>query len=162
MEETARLRQEETARLLEETARLQQEETARPQEETGAQERKQAESPQEEGGKRQMGRTAEFLKNSAIAIFKGEFLLRLRFHRYFLHILYLFLLAAVSIWLKLEIEQTMARMEENKVTLEDYKIYHTQKTCELVSLDRISTLEDMLEKSGSRLGIPEKPADKIK
>jgi len=101
------------------------------------------------------------LRNSIGAIIQGEFLIRLRFDRYFLHIIYLFFLAVVSIWIKLEIDQTMVRLEESKKELEDYKIYYAQKTCELVELDRLSTVEEMLEKKGSRLTIPEKPADRI-
>ena len=71
-------------------------------------------------------------------------------------------LAVVCIWMKLRIEQTMVRLEDTKQMLEDYRIYHAQKTCELVKLDRLSTVQDMLEKSGSALTIPDKPADRIK
>lgn len=99
--------------------------------------------------------------NSIGAILQGEFLIRLRFDRYFLHIIYLFFLAVVSIWIKLEIDQTMVRLEETKKELEDYRIYYSQKTCELVELDRLSTVEDMLEKKGSPLTLPQKPADRI-
>lgn len=101
------------------------------------------------------------VRNSIGAIIQGEFLIRLKFDRYFLHIIYLFFLAVVSIWIKLEIDQTMVRLEESKKELEDYKIYYAQKTCELVELDRLSTVEEMLEDKGSRLTIPEKPADRI-
>ena len=76
-------------------------------------------------GKKSVLKTAgEFIWNSIGAIFRGEFLIRLRFDRYFMHIIYLFFLAVLSIWIKLEIEQTMATMEDNKEILEDYKIYH--------------------------------------
>lgn len=101
------------------------------------------------------------VRNSIGAIIQGEFLIRLKFDRYFLHIIYLFFLAVVSIWIKLEIDHTMVRLEESKKELEDYKIYYAQKTCELVELDRLSTIEDMLARKGSRLTIPEKPADRI-
>ena len=108
-------------------------------------------------------RTAfNFIKDSISAIFQGEFLMRLKFDRYFIHIIYLFFLAVVCIWMKLRIEQTMVRLEDTKQMLEDYRIYHAQKTCELVKLDRLSTVQDMLEKSGSVLTIPDKPADRIK
>ena len=107
-------------------------------------------------------KTGEFIWNSIGAMFRGEFLIRLRFDRYFLHIIWLFVLAVSSIWLKLEIEQTMATMEDNKKMLEDYKIYYAQNTCELVSLDSLSTVQDMLKKAGSELTIPDKPADKIR
>lgn len=101
------------------------------------------------------------IRNSIGAILQGEFLIRLKFDRYFLHIIYLFFLAVVSIWIKLEIDQTMVRLEESKKELEDYKIYYSQKTCELVELDRLSTVEDMLEEKGSPLTLPQKPADRI-
>lgn len=101
------------------------------------------------------------IRNSVGAILQGEFLIRLKFDRYFLHIIYLFFLAVVSIWIKLEIDQTMVRLEESKKELEDYKIYYSQKTCELVELDRLSTVEDMLEEKGSALTLPQKPADRI-
>jgi hypothetical protein len=41
------------------------------------------------------------------------------------------------------------------------KIYHAQKTVEVVSLDRISTVEDLLQKSGSDVELPVRPADRI-
>ena len=114
-------------------------------------------------GKKSVLKTAgEFIWNSIGAIFRGEFLIRLRFDRYFMHIIYLFFLAVLIIWIKLEIEQTMATMEDNKEILEDYKIYHAQKTCELVSIDRLSTVQEMLKNAGSQLTIPDKPADKIR
>ena len=57
----------------------------------------------EEGGKKERGkslkRAAEFLRNSTVAVLRGEFLIRLRFDRYFLHIIYLFFLAVMSIWI---------------------------------------------------------------
>lgn len=103
----------------------------------------------------------EFIKNSFIATLRGEFLLRFRFDRYFLHIIYFFILCTLNIWLTLKIEQTMLNKEKNSARLEELKIYHAQKTCELVSLDRLSTVEDLLRKNGSDLAVPEKPADKI-
>ena len=54
------------------------------------------------------------LKNSLLAIVKGEFLLRLNIGRYFVHIIYAFLLFAAAIWMSLMIEDTMAEVEKNK------------------------------------------------
>lgn len=103
----------------------------------------------------------EFVKNSFKAILRGEFLLRLRFDKIFIFIIYFFIICTLNIWLTLEIEQTMLNEEKNKSIIEDLKIYHAQKTCELVSLDRLSTVEELLEKNGSRLAVPEKPAARI-
>lgn len=96
------------------------------------------------------------------AIGKGELLLRLRFDKYFMHIIYTFALAWLSIWLSMKIENTMVKVEENKNVLNDLRIYHAQKTVELVSLDRISTLEELLVKNGSDMTLPERPATIIK
>ena len=68
----------------------------------------------------------------------------------------------VSIFLSYKAEQTMVIREKNKKTLETLRIYCAQKTCDIVSLDRISTVETMLEDLGSDLKQPEKPAYIIK
>ena len=52
--------------------------------------------------------------------------------------------------------------EKNKTRIEALKIFKAQKTCEIVSLDRISTVEAMLEELGSDIKQPEKPADRLK
>ena len=110
-----------------------------------------AEKTEEKGG----------FRNAALATIKGEFLLRLHVSRYFIHIIYTFFLFWVSIWLSLKIEKTLTRVEENRKVLEDVEIYHAQKTVELAGLSRMSKVQKMLEDSGSRLTMPDKPADKI-
>lgn len=102
--------------------------------------------------------TVETLK----AIGYGDILLRLRVDKSLPYILYAFLLAMISIFMSYKAEQTMLKMERNKTTLETLKIYHGQKTCDIVSFDRISTVETMLEELGSDVRPPQKPADKLK
>ncbi|MBQ8069848.1 MAG: hypothetical protein IJ202_03255 [Bacteroidales bacterium] len=101
------------------------------------------------------------IKNGFVAMLHGELLLRLRFDKYFPHIIYTFFLMWMMIWLSMKIENTMVKVEKNKTTLNDMKIYHAQKTVEVVSLDRISTVEDLLQKSGSDVELPVRPADRI-
>ncbi len=96
------------------------------------------------------------------SIISGDILLRMRVDRLFPYILYSFLLGWLSILMSYKMEQTMTKAEDNKVKLEALKIYKTHKTCEYVSLDRISTIEAMLEEKGSTVKAPEKPADVIK
>jgi len=96
------------------------------------------------------------------AIGYGDILLRLRVDKFLPYILYAFFLAMVSILMSYKAEQTMLKMERNKTTLETLKIYHGQKTCDIVSFDRISTVETMLEELGSDVKPPQKPADKLK
>lgn len=106
------------------------------------------------------------MKNSVASwlrsIISGEILLKMRIDRLFPYILYAFLLGWLSIWMSYKMEQTMSVAEKNRKDLETMKIYHAQKTCEYVGLDRISTIEKMLEEKGSAVKAPEKPADKIK
>lgn len=104
----------------------------------------------------------QFLTRSAKAILKGEFLLRMRVDKVFPHILWLFALMWVSIWLSMKIDDTLIRVEQNKQVLKDLEIYHTEKTEALVRLDRFSTVQHKLEQMGSEVGLPEKPATVLK
>jgi len=99
-----------------------------------------------------------WLKNSAKAIMRGEFLLRMDVGRYFIHIVYTFFLFAMIIWISLMIEGTMNKVERNKAVLKELEIVHTQKTFEVVSLSRRSTVNSMLEQMGSKLTEPKNPA----
>ena len=95
------------------------------------------------------------------SILNGDILLLLRVDRLLPYILVLFVMGWVNILLNYKIEQTMVKVESNKVILENYKIYHAQKTYEFVRSGRISTVEDMLEKGGSQVRTPVKPAETI-
>ena len=95
------------------------------------------------------------------SIGRGDILIRMQVHRLFPYILYMFFIAWVSIWLSYKVEKTMYRVEVNKKTIENLKIDNANKTCEIVSLTRISTVESMLEAAGSDVKAPEKPADRI-
>ena len=99
-----------------------------------------------------------WLKNSFGAILRGEFLLRLDVGRYFIHIVYTFFLFAMIIWISLMIEGTMNKVERNKAVLRELEIVHTQKTFELVSLTKRSSVSDMLQKMGSKVDEPQNPA----
>jgi len=96
------------------------------------------------------------------SIGRGDILIRMQVHRLFPYILYLFVLAWLSIWLSYKVEKTMYRVEVNKDIIENLKIDNANKTCEIVSLTRISTIEKLLEETGSEVKTPEKPADKIR
>ena len=93
------------------------------------------------------------------AIGYGDILLRLRVDKLLPYILYVFFLSMISIFMSYKAEQTMLVREKNKDRIETLKIFKAQKTCEIVSLDRISTVETMLEELGSDIRQPQKPAD---
>lgn len=108
------------------------------------------------------GKVGKAIKETLISIGQGNFLLRLRVDKLFPYILVLFIIGCANIWLSYEVEQAALKVERNKKELETLKIYHAHLTGELVELDRISTVEAMLEQMGSDVRIPDKPADKIK
>jgi hypothetical protein len=96
------------------------------------------------------------------AIINGDILLLLRADRLLPYILYFCILGWFSIWISYKSEQTMTQVEKNKAELESLKIYHAQKTCEFVGLDRLSTIEQLLIDNNSEVMAPEKPANIIK
>lgn len=96
------------------------------------------------------------------SIGRGDILLRMRVDKLFPYILYTFLLGVVSIWLSYKAEQTMRKVEVNREIIENLKYDNVNKTCEIVRLTRISTVEKMLEEAGSKVKAPEKPAYTIK
>lgn len=102
------------------------------------------------------------IKEFFIALGRGELLTRMRVDKLFPYILYLFVLGCISIWLSYQTEQTMLKVQNNSRTLKTLKIYNAQKTYEIVALDRIATVETMLEEAGSDVKAPEKPADVIR
>lgn len=101
------------------------------------------------------------IKEILKAIGHGDILLRLRVDKFLPHILYAFTLSMISIFLSYRAEQTMVIREKNKEKLETLKIYCAQKTSDIVSLNRSSTVETMLEELGSDLRQPVKPAYRI-
>ena len=96
------------------------------------------------------------------ALINGDMLQLLRADRLLPYILYFFILGWFSIWISYKSEQTMTQVEKNKKELESLKIYHAQKTCEFVGLDRISTIEQLLIDNNSKVKAPQKPANIIK
>lgn len=105
---------------------------------------------------------AKALRNSLMAIMRGEFLLRLDIGRYFVHIVYTFFLIAMVIWISLMIEGTMTKVERSKSELRELEIVHTQKVFDLESLSKRSSVRDLLEKKGSKVTEPTRPATMIK
>ena len=95
------------------------------------------------------------------ALGKGELLLSMGVHKYYMHILYLFVIAWISILLSLKVDGTQTRVEENKVVLKDLEIYHAEKEAELVRLHSASTTTKRLKQLGSDVTLPAQPAIKI-
>ena len=104
---------------------------------------------------------ARLLKNSLFAVLKGEFLLRLNVGRYFVHVMYTFLLFGLIIWLSLMTESTMAKVEQAKAELKELEIENAELTYEAAKAERRTTVEARLTELGSKVGEPEKPAARL-
>jgi len=109
-----------------------------------------------------MAKIGTTLMNIVKAIFKGELLLRLHIDRYFLHIIYTFILLVATVWISLKVDTTLTKVEKNKATLAELSIYHAEMKSELVRLGRLSTVEKHLAELGSDVAAPAAPARKIK
>ena len=97
-----------------------------------------------------------------VSLGRGDLLLRMRVDKALPYILYAFILGCISIWMSFMTEQTMLKVQKNNETLKTLKIHNAQMTYELVGLDRLSTVESMLEEMGSKVQAPSTPADILK
>ena len=97
-----------------------------------------------------------------MAILKGEFILRLKIGRYFVHIVYTFFLFGMIIWLSLMIETTMSKVEKNKAVLQEMEIVNAQKIYELENISRRSAVEQRLKEMQSAVGEAQQPASVLK
>jgi len=102
------------------------------------------------------------VKNSLKALRNGEFLLRVRADKLYMHILYLFLLMWLTIMLSLQVDKTLTRAGANKAAIEELEIHHAEKEAALVKLRSASGMEERLEKMGSKATLPSEPATVIR
>lgn len=101
------------------------------------------------------------LLNSFIAIGKGQFLLRLNPGRFFVHIVFTFLVFVLAIWISLSIDNTLTKVEAGKEELREITILFTDRTFNLASAQRRGAVSTNLEKLGSDLKEPQKAAVNI-
>ena len=112
-----------------------------------------------EGGRKwKIQDVGQLLKNAVKAIFKGELLLRLNIGQYFIHVIWLFFLIAMFIWFNLGVDTTLAKVEKNKLTLKELETQNSSLEFRMKSINRRSTLEEMLQDMGSQLQEPEEAA----
>jgi len=102
------------------------------------------------------------IRNAFRALRNGDLLLRVRADKYYIHILYLFLLMWVTILLSLQVDKTLAKAGDNQVALEQLRIHHAEKEAELVKLHSASAAEERLRELGSKATLPAEPATVIK
>ena len=101
-------------------------------------------------------------RNTLRALRNGEFLLRIRADKYYMHIMYLFLLMWVTILLSLQVDKTLTKAGANKAAIEELRIHHTESEAALVKIKSASATETRLKKLGSEAKMPTEPATVIK
>ena len=102
------------------------------------------------------------LRQGMKSLRNGEFLLRVGADKFYMHIMYLFLLMWLSIFLSLKVDKTLSRVGDNKTAIEELKIYHAQKEAQLVKLHSASSAERRLRQLGSPVTLPKEPATIVK
>lgn len=102
------------------------------------------------------------IRNTFKALRNGEFLLRVRADKYYMHIMYLFLLMWLTIMLSLRVDKTLAKVGENNAKIEELRIRKSQKDAEVVKLESASATQERLVKMGSTLAMPTEPATLVK
>ena len=102
------------------------------------------------------------LINSAVAIFKGQFILRLGVDKYFPQVVWTFILFALIILFGLGVDVTLGKVEKNNKEIHELEILYTQKRYELITLTRRSTVEENLSKSGSKVSEPLSKPETVK
>lgn len=102
------------------------------------------------------------IRNTFKALRNGEFLLRVRADKYYMHIMYLFLLMWLTIMLSLRVDKTLAKVGENKAKIEELRIRKSEKDAEVVKLESASATQARLQRMGSKATMPTEPATVIK
>lgn len=101
-------------------------------------------------------------RNTLRALRNGEFLLRIRADKYYMHIMYLFLLMWLTIMLSLQVDKTLTQAGNNKAAIEELRTHHAEKEAALVKLRSASATEARLKRMGSQAALPKEPARVIK
>ena len=102
------------------------------------------------------------VRNILRALRNGEFLLRIRADKYYMHIMYLFLLMWVTILLSLQVDKTLAKVGDNQAAIDQLRIHYAEREAALVKLHSASAAEARLKQLGVDLSLPQEPATVIK
>lgn len=97
-----------------------------------------------------------------VAILQGRLMIKLDIGRYMIHILYCFALIGLAIYLSLLIDASMREVEENKAVLAGQKEEITILSYEIEKAGSKAEITYKLEKTGSSVTRPEKPATRIR
>ncbi len=109
-----------------------------------------------------LGKIWRALSGTFRSIRTGEFLLSIRADKYYMHIMYLFLLMWVSILLSLQVDKTLTKAGDNQAAIDQLRIHYAEKEAALVKLHSASAAEIRLKELGMDLTLPQEPATVIK
>ena len=101
-------------------------------------------------------------RNILRALRNGEFLLRIRADKYYMHIMYLFVLMWVTILLSLQVDKTLSKAGDNQAAIDQLRIHYAEREAALVKLHSASAAEARLKQLGVDLSLPQEPATVIK
>ncbi len=93
--------------------------------------------------------------------FRGELLMKMGCGKYFMHIVFVFMLFWCMILFDVVVENRLYILKKNKETLSELQIYHTEKMVQLASFGRITKTERMLKERNSTVTYPTKPASRL-
>ena len=102
------------------------------------------------------------VRNFLRALRNGDLLLHVRADKYYIHVMYVFLLMWVSILLSLQVDKTLTRAGANKAAIVELRIHHTESEAALVKVKSASATEARLKRLGSEVMMPTEPATVIK
>lgn len=103
-------------------------------------------------------RFGKLILNSIKAIFKGEFLLRLRIGDYFPHIAWCFCIVALTIWMSLLIDNTLTKVEKGKAVISRLDNEIAEREFTLASMINRRQIKISLEEMGANLENPKQRA----
>ena len=101
-------------------------------------------------------------RNLMRALRNGEFLLRIRADKYYMHIMYLFLLMWVTILLSLQVDKTLTKAGDNQVAIDQLRIHYAEKEAPLVKRRGAPPAKARLKELGVAPIRPQEPATIIK
>lgn len=102
------------------------------------------------------------VRNALNAIMKGELLLKLNIGRYFIHIVWTFVLFGLLIGYAMKVDSAYARVESNSRIIKGLEVEKATMEFRLKSLYRRSTVAEHLVEMGSAVAEPEKPSTELK
>ena len=109
-----------------------------------------------------MKKFIRWIGQALLSVGRGDILLKMGLHRYLPHIVVAFLFCTLSIILSYFADNTLILRSQRMKELENVKILYNIKNGEMISLWRMTQVEDALEKMGSKVSAPQEPATELK